>query len=171
MKLFVHLCIWAAVPITLAVMLCNLADAWFDDREGVFQLGHSVVFEARRTEALQYRMEMVAQSDEIKRDIIIELVAGRLTLREAADQFREANQMVENTDRELVADYQMPTTEEGLCRQVIAWVEGENSVLSPGEVKDLLTPLVEEYESRFGPLPVAEEVPESAEEPPLLTET
>ena len=171
MKLFVHLCIWAAVPITLAVTLCNLADSWLDDQEGVFQLGHMVVFEARRTEALQYRMEMVAQSDEIKRAIIVELLAGRLTLREAAAQFREANQMVENIDRELVANYLAPTTEEGLCRQVIAWVEGETAILSPGQVKRLLAPLVEEYESRFGPLESAEEPPESAEEPPLLTET
>jgi hypothetical protein len=174
MKLFVHLCLWAAVPITLAVMLLNLADSWFDDREGVFQLGHMFVFEARRTEALQRRTEMVAQSDEIKRDIIAELLAGRLTLREAVDRFREANQMVENTDWALVADYQVPTTEEGLYRQVIAWVEGETAILSPGEVKPLLVPLVKEYESLFGPLKSAEEPqepPESAEEPPLLTET
>ncbi len=177
MKLVAHFCLWAAAPFAMAVLLSGFAGAWFGE-EGVLQLSRWIIFETRRTEALEHRSEMIARSDEIKRAIIAELSAGNLTLHEAALQFHEANRMVENTDRELVADYQMPVTDDGLYRQVIAWVQGESAILSPERAERLLAPLVQEYESLFGPLESADELletasepPESAEEPPLLLET
>ena len=78
-----------------------------------------LLFESRRLEALRYRTEMVLQNLEVKRAIVAEIVAGRLTLREAAIRFQEANHEVENNDPDLLPDFQMPATEEGVYQQVL----------------------------------------------------
>jgi hypothetical protein len=88
-------------------------------------LARWVLFEMRRTEALQERATMVSTSMEAKKAIIADLVAERLTLREAAKQFRAANDIVENDGGDLLATYRLPQTDEELCQQVIVWVKAE----------------------------------------------
>src|SRR5262249_3087318 len=111
-----------------------------------------LLFESRRSEALRLRSEMVNHNIEIKRTIVAEIVAGRLTLRQAAIRFQEANYKVENNDRDLLPDHQVPATEEGVYQQVLAWMRAEVSSLSPEEAQRILAPLEKEYESRFGSL-------------------
>ncbi|HEY7311492.1 MAG TPA: hypothetical protein VH643_19170 [Gemmataceae bacterium] len=150
MKFFARLCVCVVAAIALLVGLSFFSGCWLGDRTNGFQVGRWIVFESRRSEALRHRSEAVAHGSEIKKAIVADLRAGRLTLREAAAQFREANQMVENGVPEMVADYRTPTSEEGLCRQVLAWVWAEVADLPTEQQERILAPLRKEYQSMFG---------------------
>jgi hypothetical protein len=73
-----------------------------------------------------------------------------LRLGEAARRFAEANNRIDPEDPELVADYLRPTTEEGVFRQVLGWVENELTSRPPEEAKKILGPLKKEFQERFG---------------------
>lgn len=108
------------------------------------------LWEFRRSEALQLRAKEVNQSMEIKADIINELLAGRLTLREAASQFHAANALVEADHDGLVADYRLPQTEEEECRQVLAWTQSlVIDQYSSEEAKQILDRLERELDVQF----------------------
>jgi hypothetical protein len=79
------------------------------------------LFEMRRREALEQRSMAVAQSLEVKRAAVGDLLANRLTLREAAEQFAEADELIEDDEDVLVAHYRISQTEQQRYRQVIAW--------------------------------------------------
>jgi hypothetical protein len=151
MRFFAHLCVCAAVAVTL-LSLVNLR---FVGRSDLSQL----LFELRRSETLQHRIALVAGNMEIKQAIVADIVAGRLSLREAAVRFQEANCLVENNDPDLLPAYQIPATEEGVCQQVLAWMRAEVALRSPERAKRILAPLEKEYESRFGPLESAVALP------------
>src|SRR5262249_52103266 len=118
MRVIARICAYAAVAVVLFVGLFSLLALRFGKQSDLSQL----FFESRRSEALRLRSEMVTHNIETKRVIVAEIVAGRLTLREAAVRFQEANYLVENNDRDLLPDYQVPATEEGVCQQVLAWM-------------------------------------------------
>jgi hypothetical protein len=104
---------------------------------------------------------MVNRNIEVKRTIVAEIVAGRLSPREAAVRFQEANCLVENNDADLVPDYQKPPTEHGVYQQVLAWMRTEVSSLPAEQAQRILAPLEKEYESRFGRLKSATDSPKS----------
>src|SRR5262249_39420272 len=118
-----------------------------------------LLFESRRSEAMRLRSEMVTHNLEVKQTIVADIVAGRLTLHEAAVRFQEANHLVENNDRDLLPDYQIPGTEQGVYQQVLGWMQDEVSSLPAEQAKRILTPLEKEYEARFGPLESAMDSP------------
>ena len=163
MRLFARLCAYIAAVVALLVGLSLFAGSWLGERANGLQVGRWIVFESRRTEALRLRSEAVAQGEEQKKTIVADLRAGRLTLREAAAQFREANQLVQKGIPGMVADYRTPTSEEGLCRQVLAWVWAEVADLPTEQQERILAPLRQEYQSMFGH-------PASARVSPLETE-
>jgi hypothetical protein len=90
-------------------------------------LAHWLLFEIRRSEALEQRAVEISRALGIKKRIIGDLIAKRLTLREAAVEFRQADELIENDSGGLVAAYRMAKTEEELYRQVIAWARTELS--------------------------------------------
>jgi hypothetical protein len=90
-------------------------------------LARRFLLEMRRAEALEYRANEMSQSLEVKKAVIEDLVAERLTLREAAEQFRRADQPIENDPAGLVAPYHAPETEQGRYQQVITWAKVELS--------------------------------------------
>jgi hypothetical protein len=147
MRFFARICAYAAVAVVLFVGLFSLLALRFGNQSGLSQL----LIESRRSEALRLRNEMVNHSNEAKRKIVAEIVAGRLTLHEAAIRFQEENHLVENNDPDLLSDYQIPATEQGVYRQVLAWMRHEVSSLPAEQAQRILTPLEKEYESRFGP--------------------
>jgi hypothetical protein len=153
MRFFAQLGVCAAV----AVGLLSLVNFWFDAQSDLSKL----LFELCRYEALKDRAELVVGNIEVKQATVDEIIAGRLTLREAASRFQEANQLVENNDPDLLSDYQKPTTEEGVYQQVLAWMRVEVRSLPAEQAKRILTPLEKEYESRFGPLESATDSPGS----------
>jgi hypothetical protein len=93
-----------------------------DSHEGR-SLTRWLLVEMRRAEALDNRATEMSQSQQVKKEVVSDLVAERLTLREAAEQFRQADQLIETDDTGLVAPYQTPETEEDLYRQVITWAK------------------------------------------------
>jgi len=148
MRFFARISAYAAVAVVLFVGWFSLLGLRFGKQSDLSRL----LFESRRSEALRIRAEMSLYSDEVKRTIVAEIVAGRLTLHEAAVRFQEANHLVENNDRDLLPDYQIPGTEQGVYQQVLAWMQDEVSSLPAEQAKRILAPLEKEYESRVGPL-------------------
>jgi hypothetical protein len=97
-----------------------------DKREGR-SLARWLLVEMRRAEVLENRATEMSQSLQVKKEIVGDLVAERLTLREAAEQFRQADQLIEDDREGLIADYHTPETEKGLYQQVISWAKSELS--------------------------------------------
>jgi len=148
MRFFARISAYAALAVVLFVGLFSLIGLRFGKQSDLSWL----LLELRRSEAMRIRNEMVTHHFEVKRTIVADIVAGRLTLHEAAVRFQEANHLVENNDRDLLPDFQIPDTEQGVYQQVLAWVQTEVSSLPEEQAKRILAPLVKEYESRFGPL-------------------
>ena len=146
MRFIARICAYAAVAVVLFVGLFSLIGLRFGNQSG---LSHWL-FELRRSEAIRLRTEMVIHSNEVKQTIVADIVAGRLTLHEAAVRFQEANHLVENNDLDLLPDFQVPSTEEGWYQQVLAWMRAEVLSLPAEQAQRILTPLEKEYESRFG---------------------
>src|SRR5262245_28498927 len=105
MRFFARISAYAAVAVVvLAGGLFSLLALRFGNRSDLSLL----LLESRRSEALRVRSEMVTHNIEIKRTVVADIVAGRLTLREAAIRFQAANHLIENNDRDLLPDYQIP---------------------------------------------------------------
>jgi hypothetical protein len=86
-------------------------------------LARWLLHEMRRSDALHQRQMEMAEAMKIKRAATTELIAGRMTLREAAKQFSAADAIVQNDSEGLVATYIAPETEQGVYRQVENWAE------------------------------------------------
>ena len=156
MRSFARFSAYAAVAaVLLAGGLFSLIVSRFGKQSDLSQL----LFESRRSEAIRLRDEMVLYNHEVKRTIVADIVAGRLTLHEAAVRFREANLLVENNDPDLLPNYPMPATEQGVYRQVLRWTRVEVASLPAEQVNRILTPLEKEYESKFGPVESARDSP------------
>ena len=144
---------FCSLGLGVVVLLAGLGHAlgwWTGAETGLVQQVRRLLFEARRTEALVQRNAAVEESLALKRAIVAELRAGRLTLHEAVRQFAEANDGIQRDDPELVGEYLKPATQEGQYLQVLRWVENEASDLSPGQVKQILEPLESAFRERFG---------------------
>jgi hypothetical protein len=147
MRFFARLCVYITLVVGVSISLLSLLSSQFGGQTDVSKL----ILESRRSEALRYRTEMVAHNIAIKRAVVAEIVAGSLTLHEAAARFDEANQLVENNDSDLLPDYQRPTTEKGVYQQVLAWMRAEAASLPREKAERILAPLDKEYEAMFGP--------------------
>lgn len=114
------------VPIGLAVLSVGVMGAVTSHgSKGGKSLAGWILHEMRRSEALEERAEELTRVFEAKKSIITDLVSQRLTLHEAAEQFRQADELIEEDPEGLVAPYKAPLTEKGLYRQVILWVQAE----------------------------------------------
>lgn len=109
---------------TLAILGVGVTQVFASrDKHQEQSLARWLLLEIRRADALDNRATEMSQSLEVKRAVVGDLVADRLTLREAAEQFRQADQSIEKDPAGLVADYQSPQTEEELYHQVIIWAK------------------------------------------------
>jgi hypothetical protein len=146
MRFFARFCACAAVAVVVSAGLLSPLGTRFGKQSDLSQL----LFESRRSEAWRLRSEMVTRNIEVKRTTVVDIVAGRLTLHEAAVRFQEANCLIENNDPDLLPAYHKPATEQGVYQQVLGWVRSEVSSLPAEQAKRILTPLEKEYESKFG---------------------
>lgn len=124
----------------------------------IHELARWVLFEMRRSDALQQRRQEMTEAMQLKKVITEEYIAGRLRLQEAAKQFRAADAIVQHDSEGLVAAYLMPETEHGLCMQVQVWTE---IALSDGysslEAEEVRCRLEEELNELFpSPEPLVE---------------
>jgi hypothetical protein len=78
--------------------------------------------EVQRRDALEQRAQEIAESEQIRSAAIQDFIAGRLTLAQTMEQYREAQQVIEEDRQGLVPHYRKPETKEALCRQVCAWI-------------------------------------------------
>ena len=100
-------------------------------------------WEMRRSEALNQRSAELLRSLEIKKVVVEDLLADRLTLREAAEEFRQADELIETNSGGLVATYLKAKTEDELYRQLIAWTRTELSE-DPWRAEEVLQRLEKE---------------------------
>ncbi len=149
MRILTRLIVCAATAIVLSAILFYFADTWFGENESVIRAGHQLLFEARRTEVLRVRAQMMAHSVSAKSDVIDQLIAGRLNLRQAIVQFRNANELVENIDLEILPPYQTPTDPEGVGRQVVVWTRNAVASLPREKAQRRLAELEREYRTLF----------------------
>jgi hypothetical protein len=96
-----------------------------DDNGRGESLAHWILFEMRRSEALQQRLVEISRSLEVKKAVVDDLLAERLTLDEATEAFRQADEPISQDPDGLIAPYHKPQTEEEVRRQVIAWTASE----------------------------------------------
>jgi hypothetical protein len=101
--------------------------------------------EGYRDEALEQRLVVVRQVSAGKREVTAEVLAGRLTLREAAERFRQLNALLDNGTAPRAG------TEEERCLYVIYWAQGELPEQPGGAA--VLARLEEQYRREFGHAP------------------
>jgi hypothetical protein len=81
--------------------------------------------EAGRQEVLERRLEASLRLGEGKKEVMVEVTAGRLTLREAAVRFRRLHAQFPAASEGILRVFQVDSGEEQLCRNVLFWVVGE----------------------------------------------
>jgi hypothetical protein len=109
--------------------------------------------EVGREEALAQRLRAVRQFSEGKHQAAAELIAGRITLPEAAARFRELNSLVEGDGQDGIAPFLLASGEEALWRNVLHWVEAELYHRRDGGAAAVLSRLRAEYRKQFGHAP------------------
>jgi hypothetical protein len=121
----------------------------------------TLVWEDRRAGAMDRRRAVSRRIIEGKTWVVAELIAGRLTLPEAAGRFRELHALVEDDDQGVLAPYRVVTGEEALCRTVLTWVEAELWYEPDQAAAPIRARLQAEYRQQFGHDPVPEYGPPS----------
>ncbi len=150
MRFFTRLLGCVATALVLSTVLLSFASSWFGDKGSALRLCRSLLFETRRSQALSEQAEIVSDSMHIKRTIILQLLAGRMDLREAIARFQEANERIGNENLHLVAEYRKPTDLEGTGRQVLAWAEIEVASWPAEKDKRILQTVEKDFQKMFG---------------------
>jgi hypothetical protein len=111
----------------------------------------SLAREGRREDALDQRLTATREVLRDKTQVIKELIAGRLTLRQAAERFEELNaRLAGGGDEDLIAPFQVASGEEALWRNALLWVENGLRHRRDQAAAEVLARLRAEYRERFG---------------------
>jgi hypothetical protein len=108
-----------------------------------------VVYELRRGEHLEAQAAVAIRCEEGKREVVRRILAGRLTLVEAVEEFRALGRMNEDGLKELLAAFPGSSEDEALCRSVIFWV-AHAAADDPARRADLVARLKAEMRRHFG---------------------
>jgi hypothetical protein len=108
-----------------------------------------VAEEFRRGEELDAREELALRSFRGKQAVTRELLAGRLTVGEAVEQFRALTRINDGLMKELLAAYPGSTEDEALCQSLLAWVRSQTRG-DPGRRAALVARLEDEIRQHFG---------------------
>jgi hypothetical protein len=122
---------------------CGQADAW--------RLARDLLAEARRGEALDARDAASRRYNEAKQAVTDEVIAGRLSLTEAAERFARLGESLDG-DEGVIPRYKGPVGEQALCGNVIVWVSASRPDGS-GRQARVRARLEAEYRERFGAEP------------------
>ena len=98
---------------------------------------------------LQTRLESNHRRLQAKYAVVTELLAGRLTLLEAAANFRDLDADLSEARDRLVQQYQGVPYEVALCRQVIEYARGELRLRAPEQVESVVARLEAELQARL----------------------
>jgi hypothetical protein len=116
-------------------------------------LAQYLLKEARRSEALDLREEASRRYSQAKHAVTDEVIAGRLSLAEAAERFAQIGDLLDSNEAD-IGKYIQPVGEEALCRNVILWVS-VNLPRASSKREAVLARLKAEYRQRFGASPSA----------------
>jgi hypothetical protein len=134
----------AALGLTLLGTL--VASSWTG--VGDLSLARVWAYEFRREEAIDQRRETSRLVSAGKREVVTAVIAGRVTLREAAHSFGELNARYDDGNDDVLGPAPRHSDED-LCQSVLAWVEVELGI-KPGETPGPLARLQAEHRQRFG---------------------
>ncbi len=123
MKYLPHLLLTVVVALAAFVSVSYLIVS--DDYGKGRSLARWLLFEMRRSEALQHRLVEISHAMKIKRAVIDDLLAKRLTLPEAVEAFRQADELIDEDSRGLIAPYHTARTDAEVRRQVLAWTASQ----------------------------------------------
>ena len=98
----------------------------------------------QRDEAVARRYAVSLQRTHAKQAIIDDLIAGRLTLVEAARRFILVNETPVICQDDYRAIYPGRSDGEKACRQVLSWVESPLKDISPGRAEEIRRRLTDE---------------------------
>jgi hypothetical protein len=128
MRVLVRLSALAAVGLGAVLLACWLLVPWlggpalFDGALG--DLLDLVWAEQVRAGAIDVRSQSTRACLEGKHQVDAELAAGRMTLAEAADRFRELGALVNDGQDSILGPYPgVPDTDEDIYRNVILWTQ------------------------------------------------
>ena len=107
--------------VALALIGVVLLPWWLGSERSLSSALGVIYREAQRGEALDSRDERLRRCLEVKTRITTEVLAGRLSLAEAAEAFREANATLKDAPDAWVDPYRFADDEEAVFRTVIAW--------------------------------------------------
>jgi hypothetical protein len=131
-------------PVILAASACLALNHWVAvDLVNFFEAG-------QRVGPLDQRLSESREVIWAKNAVVNELIAGRLTLCQATERFRELHALVEDGNDEVVGPFQVVRGEEALCRNVLIWVRAELYHRSRQEGDEVFARLRAEYRERFG---------------------
>jgi hypothetical protein len=129
--------------------------------------GPDATAEARRAERLSRLRQVIFWACDQRAALATDLVAGRLTLVEAAAGFRAVQQIKEQYARAVPLYFLGKTEEERLCRQVLAYaVEQRRDEPDQAAVVERLRQELQERLDRDGAVPLP--APPRLDPPPLL---
>jgi hypothetical protein len=120
-------------------------------RAGAWELARALLTEARRGEALDARDATCRRYNEAKQAVTNEVIAGRLSLTEAAERFGQLADLFAGYEG-TVAAYKAPVGEQDLCGNVIIWVAASRADAA-GRQARVRARLEAEYRERFGAEP------------------
>jgi hypothetical protein len=102
-------------------------------------------------EVLNGRLAVAQQFSGGKRQATADLIAGRITLPQAAERFGELHALVEDGNgRDGVAPFRLASGEEALWDSVLVWVEAQLWARTDSGASKVLARLRAEYRKRFG---------------------
>jgi hypothetical protein len=103
----------------------------------------------RRAGDIRAQQETVSDRRQARRETLEALVAGRLTLLQAASRFKGLNERPPECMTAVRSTYEGASDEERLCRQVIAGVRGLLEDLPPSESASIIARLESELHAHF----------------------
>ncbi len=116
MKYLPHLLLTVVVALAAFVSVSYLIVS--DDYGKGRSLARWLLFEMRRSEALQHRLVEISHAMKIKRAVIDDLL-------EAVEAFRQADESIDEDSRGLIAPYRAARTDAEVRRQVLAWTASQ----------------------------------------------
>ena len=104
---------------------------------------------SQRRETLDRQSEIVQHRISAKQEVIGDLVAGRISFLQAARRFKDLNETPITCQDNYRSRFPGRSDGEKVCRQVLAWLEGELRGLSPSQAASLRCTCEEELEENL----------------------
>jgi hypothetical protein len=155
MKFLARMLGYSATAMALCTGLFLFAGKWFGEEGSARQLALGIALEMRREQALEDCLKTFNQTLEARDRVFVEVVGGRLRLREAIDQVqrlhKEINDDLADKDPGKIAGWvPLPTDPETLGRVILRWGRLALAAWPPDKAKRRVADLEKEFRELFG---------------------